>query len=150
MTLMAWLAALKSDPSDGNSPTLVVGDGSLTDAQRETVVGAAYARRPYAVVVGLPRGAPTRLHNRRVKLTGGIDIHLNHPRRSTGGMPDGTTLAKLQALLLAAQAEVTELTSGYPLASPLLLVSEVDPRPETFDAFTGLTATTRFTFTIWR
>jgi len=45
---MAWLAALKSDPSDGNSPTLVVGDGSLTDAQRETVVGAAYARRRHA------------------------------------------------------------------------------------------------------
>lgn len=150
MTLLEWLATLPADPTDPTSPTLVVAEGRLSPGDRKRVVSEAYARRPYAVVVGLPRGAPLRLHNRRTRLQGGIDIHLNHPPSVKGDLPDGAALAELQALIARAPDAVDEAAVDYPLAKPLALVTEVDPRPASFDSFDGLTATTRLTYAIWR
>ncbi len=150
MTLTDYLASLLADPSDPTSPNLIVGDGMLTPDQRDRVTGADYARRPYAVIVGLPRGLPLRLHNRGTRMTGGLDVHLNHPRALIGPPRDGATLAALQAALARAPDSVTEIAQGYALARPLTLGTEIDPRPETFDNLDGITATTRFTYAIWR
>ena len=139
MTLTDYLASLQADPNDATSPNLIVGDGMLTPEQREQVTSPDYNRRPYAVIVGLPRGLPLRLHNRGTRMTGG----LGPPR-------DGITLAALQALLARAPDSVTEISPGYLLAKSLALGTEIDPRPETFDNLDGLTATTRFTYAIWR
>lgn len=150
MTLADYLSSLPADPNDPLSPSLIVGDGMLTPDQREEVTSPDYGRRPYAVIVGLPRGLPLRLHNRGTRMTGGLDVHLNHPRQVVGPPVDGRTLAALQALLARAPDHVTEITAGYALAKSLTLGTEIDPRPETFDTFDGLTATTRFTYAIWR
>lgn len=150
MTLTEFLAGLKADPNDPTSPTLIVGDGMLTPTQREQVTEPDYARRPYAVIVGLPRGLPLRLHSNGTRMTGGLDVHLNHASAQLGPPRDGETLAALQALLARAPDVVTEVAPGYPLADRLLLGTEIDPRSETFDTFDGLTATTRFSYAIWR
>lgn len=150
MTLLEWLATLPADPTDPTSPPLVVAEGRLSPEDRKRVTGSEYSRRPYCVVVGLPRGAPLRLHNRRTRLVGGVDVHLNHPPSVKGDLPDGAALAELQALITHAPGVVTEIAPDYPLAAPLALVAEIDPRPASFDAFDGLTATTRFTTCIWR
>lgn len=150
MTLTDYLASLPADPRDPTSPLLIVGDGMLTPDQREQVTDADYDRRPYAVIIGLPRSLPLRLHNRGVRMTGGLDVHLNYPSALLGPPRDGSPLAALQALLARAPDAVTEIAPGYALAEPLALVTEVDPRSETFDTFDGLTATTRFTYAIWR
>lgn len=148
MTLLEYLRSLPADPQ-APSPNLLVAEGQLGKWDRETIIGAEYARRPYCVVNGLPRGAPRPLHNGRTRMTGAIDIHLFHPR-SGADPPDGDTLAHLQRLLLAAPNSVTEARSGYPLAQPLALVTELDPRLATFDQLDGLTAVTRFTYQLWR
>lgn len=148
MTLKAFLEGLPADPT-GPSPPLIVAEGLLSTAQREQVIASPHNRRPYCVVVGLPRGAPVRLHNRRSKLTGAVDVHLMHPPTGTT-IPDGEALAHLQALILNAMNDVTEIRAGYALAEPLTLVNETDPRPASFDKFDGLTAVTRFTYSIWR
>lgn len=150
MTVTEYLAALHSDPTDNASPTLIVGDGMLTPAQRETVVGAAYARRAYAVVQGLPRGGPITLHNRLSRLTGGIQVHLLLPPTATGFLQDGSALSKLQASVARMPLSVTEIATGYALDGSLELVTEIDPRSETFDSFDGLAATTRFQYNLWR
>jgi len=150
MTLIDALKALHSDPADNTSPLLVVGDGVLSPAQREQVTAAAYARHPYCVVEGLSRGSGVHLHNELSRLTGGVQVHLLHRTTSTGFAPDGVTLAKLQALVARLPLTVTELTTGYPLAGSLQLVAEVDPRPDSFDKFNGLVATTRFQYNLWR
>lgn len=150
MTVTEFLAALHSDPSDVTSPTLIVGDGMLTPAQREQVVGSAYNRRAYAVVQGLPRGGPTTLHNRLARLTGGLQIHLLLPPTTTGFLQGGGALSQLQASVARMPLVVDEIASGYKLDGPLVLVTEIDPRSETFDAFDGLAATTRFQYNLWR
>lgn len=150
MTLLEHLATLRADPTDPTSPTLIVGDGALTPAQRQQVISSEYARRPYAVVQLLQRGAPMRLHNTRPRLSGGIRVHLHHPHGQLGPPRTGDELAELQALLARAPDFVTEISPGYRLAKPLALSTELDPRPETFDAFDGLTAVTQFTYAIWR
>jgi hypothetical protein len=38
----------------------------------------------------------------------------------------------------------TKSSAGWTLGT------EIDPRPETFDNLDGITATTRFTYAIWR
>lgn len=151
MTLHEWLRTLPADPTDPTSPKLIVGEGALKPAQRQQVVGTEYARRPYAVVQLLQRGgAAVRLHNTRPRLTGGIRVHLHHPHGQLGPPRTGAELAELQALLARAPDHVTEISPGYKLAKPLALGTELDPRPETFDAFDGLTAVTQFTYAIWR
>lgn len=150
MTLMEFLRTLPADPTDPSSPRLIVGEGMLTPDQREEVTSNAYGRRPYAVVVGLPRAVTRRLHNHAVRSTGGLDVHFNHARPLIGPLPDGDALAHLQALLVRAPDSVTEIRPGYPLAARLALGTEIDPRPTTFDTFDGLTATTRLIYAIWR
>jgi len=150
MTVTEFLAALHSDPTDPTSPTLIVGDGMLSPAQREQVIGTAYARHVYAVVQGLPRGGPITLHNRLSRLTGAIQVHLLLPPTATGFAQDGSALSQLQASVARMPLTVTEITTGYALDGPLRLVTEVDPRSETFDQFDGLAATTRFQYNLWR
>lgn len=150
MTVTEFLQALHSDPSNPTSPTLIVGDGMLTPAQREQVVGATYNRRAYAVVQGLPRGGPITLHNRLTRLTGGLQVHLLLPPTATGFLQDGSALSQLQASVARMPLTVDEITTGYALDGPLELVTEIDPRSETFDQFDGLAATTRFQYNLWR
>lgn len=153
MTLVEYLASLPADPTDPGSPLLIVSVGQLTPEQRERVTNPdTYARRPYAVIVGLPRGSPQRLHNKRTRMTGGLDVHLNQPGRLLDlAQPlDPRPLAELQALLANAPMHVTEISEDYPLVGSLGLGTEIDPRSEDFDTFSGLTATTRFTYAIWR
>lgn len=153
MTLTEYLSAFPADPTDPSSPLLIVGVGQLTPEQRDQVTDmSGYARRPYAVIVGLPRSSPQRLHNKRSKMTGGLDVHLNQPGSLLDlGQPlDPRPLAELQALLANAPQHVTEISPDYPLVGSLGLGTEIDPRPEDFDTFSGLTATTRFSYAIWR
>ena len=150
MTLTEYLEALPADPTDDASPSLIVAEGMLTPAQRKQVVGEAHNRRPFAVVVGLPRSGATRLHNHRARFSGGVDVFLHHPSDALGKPPDGEALAHLQALLARAGDSVTEIRTGYALASRLDVTTEIDPRPETLDALDGLQAVTRFTYHLWR
>jgi len=153
VTLTEYLASLPADPLEPGSPLLIVGVGQLTSEQRERVVDPdLYNRRPYAVIVGLPRGSPQRLHNQRTRMTGGLDVHLNQPGSllDLGEPLDPAPLAHLQALLASAPQHVTEISEDYPLIGSLGLGTEIDPRSEDFDTFSGLTATTRFTYAIWR
>lgn len=152
MTLSEYLSSLPANPLEPASPNLIVGVGQLTPEQREQVTGSEYARRPYAVIVGLPRGSPQRIHNKRTRMTGALDVHLNQPAslHDLGQPLDPAPLAELQALVANAPMHVTEISPDYPLDGHLGLGTEIDPRPEDFDTFTGLTATTRFTYAIWR
>lgn len=153
MTLTEYLSSLPANPLEPGSPLLTVGLGQLTPEQRDQVTDMdGYARRPYAVIVGLPRGSPQRLHNKRTRMTGGLDVHLNQPASLLDlGQPlDPRPLAELQALLARAPDHVTEISDDYPLIGSLGLGTEIDPRTEDFDTFSGLTATTRFTYAIWR
>src|SRR5690606_1764249 len=104
MTLQAFLENLPADPTSA-SPPLLVAEGLLSPAQREYVIDA-YQRRPYAVIVGLPRQAPRRLHNGLTRLTGAVEVHLMHPPTS-GALPSGDALADLQALIARAPNSVT-------------------------------------------
>jgi len=150
MTLTEYLESLPADPTDASSPSLIVAEGMLTPAQRKQVVGDTYARRPFAVVAGLPRSRPMRLHNHRARYSGGVDVFLHHPSDTLGKAPDGEALAHLQALLARAGDSVTEIRTGYALASRLHVTTEIDPRPATLDALDGLQAVTRFTYHLWR
>lgn len=150
MTLMDFLEGLRADPREPNGPMLIVGEGNLTKAQREQVLGPTYARRPYAVVVGLQRGLPRPLHNRITLMVGGVDVHVHHPANQLKEQPDGEALAALQAQVLMAQSMVTEIRDGYPLAGRFGLATELDPHPFTMDNLDGLRAVTRFTYSLWR
>src|SRR5690606_30280426 len=108
VTLTEYLEALPADPTDDSSPSLIVAEGMLTPAQRKQVVGDTYARRPFAVIAGLPRSRPMRLHNHRARYSGGVDVFLHHPSDTLGKPPDGEALAHLQALLARAGDSVTE------------------------------------------
>jgi hypothetical protein len=149
VTILDFLALLGSDPGDSSSPLLIVAEGNLSSEQRSEVVGS-YGRFPYAIVTGLSRGAPLRLHDQRALMTGAFDVHLHHPVTAARVMPDGEALARLQGALLDAQAVVTEIRSGYPLVGRLAIASEVDPHPTTIDNLDGLRAVTRFTYRVWR
>jgi len=150
MTLVEFLESLPADPTDDASPALIVAEGMLTRQQKQQVMGDTYARRPFAVIAGLPRSRPMRLHNHRARFTGGVDVFLHHPSDTLGKPPDGEALAALQALLARAGDAVTEIRTGYALASRLDLVTEIDPHPATLDALDGLQAVTRFTYHLWR
>lgn len=150
MTLVQFLEGLPADPTDDASPSLIVAEGMLTPAQRKQIVSDTYARRPFAVIAGLPRSRPMRLHNHRARYSGGVDVFLHHPSDTLGKPPDGEALAALQALLVRAGDAVTEVRAGYALASRLEVTTEVDPRPATLDQLDGLQAVTRFTYHLWR
>ena len=149
MTLKAWLEALAADPLDDDSPRLMVAEGNLSDTDRETVIGDEYNRRPYCVLAYRSRAAPRRTHDHHTLLTGAVDVNLYHPQKGLTP-PDGDALATLQAQVLQAQFDVTEVRPGYQLNGPLRLSSEVDPTPHQEAPLGGLHAVTRFTYTIWR
>jgi len=149
VTLKEWLESLPADPLDADSPRLIVAEGQLSDSEKEQVIGDAYARRPYAVLAYRSRAAPKRTHDRKTLLTGAVDVNLYHPRSGLT-VPDGDTLATLQALVTKAPEDVTEARPGYHLNGPLQLSSEVDPTPNMEAQLGGLHAVTRFTYQIWR
>lgn len=150
MTLAGWLATLKADQTTPLSgPTLIVAEGTLSDAQREQAIGATYNRRPYAVLTYRNRAAPRRTHEGDTLMIGAVDVNLYHPASGLT-IPDGDVLAKLQAAILAAQDYVDEARTGYNLAGPLKVASEVDPHPDPESKLGGLRAVTRFTYALWR
>lgn len=149
MTLTDYLKDLRADPLDEDSPMLLVAEGELSDDDREVVIGAAYARRPYCVVVYRARNPSAHLQGGKVLTIGAIDVNLYHPSQN-GAPPDGDTLATLQALVRKATDSVTEVRTGYPLGGRLILATEVDPQPSPTSKLGGLWAVTRFTIPVWR
>lgn len=149
MTMSEFLLTLKSNPLNASSPTLLVADAYLTDAQKRQVTASAYGGNPYAVVVHRTLSNPRRTHDGNALMFGAIDVSLYHP--ATGVLvPDGDALSALQAAVRGAERVVDEVRSGYALGGKMMLASETpvirDPESDTG----GLFAATRFTYPLWR
>lgn len=149
MTLVEYLSDLHSIVGDVTSPKLIVAESTLSDAQRRRVVGPEYGHRPYAIVLYRSVALPRRTHDRKMLVTGAIDVTLYHPAKGVE-IPDGDDLARLQAEVRLAEGVVNEIRTGYALAGNLQVAVETpvtkDPESDTG----GLFAATRFTYPVWR
>lgn len=150
MTLLEFLETLDARPLDASSPKLLVREDDLGEWDADTILDS-YERSPYAIVSGLSRVPQLRLHDGGTLTTGAIDVTLLQPTTSTGELPDPIYMARLAALIVRAPNDVTEISAGYKLATPLQVITESDPVPaEPGDPLRGRIAVVRFQYTLWR
>lgn len=151
MTLMEFLETLDARPGEVGSPKLIVREDDLGEWDADTILNAPYDRAPYALLAGLARVPQTRTHHNGVKVRGALDVTLYQPTTTAGNLPDATHMANLAALIVRAPEAVTEISTGYPLADELMVVTETDPiQAVPGNPLRGRIAAIRFQYSIWR
>ena len=146
MTIVQFLREIRSDPADPLSPLLVVGERDLTNAQKAEANSATYGGRPYAVVEYV-NDTPSPLWHRRQA----IDVTLLQSSDEWGGASDAALMRRVLHFVHLAPLYVDEVEAdGIMVRSSLLLQIEIPPALVSYEAFSGLRSTSRFTAEYWR
>ena len=146
MTIVQFLREIRSDPDDPLSPLLIVGERDLTNAQEAEANSATYGGRPYAVVEYV-NDTPSPLWHRRQS----IDVTLLQSSDEWGGASDAALMRRVLKYVHYAPRYVDEVEAdGIMVRSSLILQIEIPPALVSYEAFSGLRSTSRFTAEYWR
>lgn len=150
MTLDAYLDTLHSDPADPATPMLLWFDGDAPANLIDLLDAGGYANRPYVIALGLPMGGAAALHDRRSRVTGGIDFLIRQRPDADMQLPDAGNCSRVMAAILNARRVVTHLTSDYALLNGLTLTTEIPPERLDGDRYRGWQGVLRFSYQLIR
>lgn len=147
MDLLSFLRTIPADPADPGSPDLYVVLDDLSTTQESYVLGSTYARRPYAVVIGLPENRADSFNDGSATFSTLIDVHLLHPATAAGERPSKRTLRHVVEHATLAHRHVDALPSHALLVARFTLETVMPPQERDGNA---LEATLRYRATIHR
>ena len=148
MTIVQFLREIRSDPDNPLSPLLVVAEDDLTEAQEAEANSATYGGRPYAVVEYV-NDTPSPLWHRRQFID--VTMLQSSDYDDYGRTPDKALMKRILHFVHLAPRYVTQVDAdGTMVRSSLILQIEIPPALVSYEAFSGLRSTSRFTAEYWR